>query len=303
LKNIPLVRPGGDSIFFLRNNRVSPDSGDLVPLRAPEQGAPAGSESFIYVMGTIDRDLPVFREIWAFNRATGKEEVFRKFLGVSSVQRTAGVRRVIDPASGDVAEGRAVWYLVADAGGVFEFRFDPTRPAPQPGSQVDQRVRLAWAFTNDDYNWCTGGGDGNRDRLRDPGTGPGAGRYVGGRGLTAASAQRLSSGQVLISSRTTSNPDAPLGPQGLGGDIFTLRVNDFSPLATGNGWAPDRWVQIRAGVPQNQQRAPSITWRAPAPQNPALPPNSSRQSGAAYNPLELGGTYTPEQPVFADLVF
>jgi hypothetical protein len=303
LKNIPLVRPGGDSIFFLRSNPVEPDTGHRVPLRAPEPGAPEGSTNTIYVMGTIDTSLPVFRELWAVDAASGRDEVVHTLKGVSSVQRTAGVRRLIG-SGGDVVLDRAAYYLVADAGGVFEFRFDASRPAPPPGSQLDPRVRLVWAFTNDDYNWCTGGGNGNRDRLREPGAGPNAGRYVGGRGLTAASAQRLASGQVLIVSRTTSNPDAQLGPQGLGGDIFTLRASDYNPAAPGGGWAPDRWVQIGAGVPQNQQRSPSITWRAPAPLNPALPPNANRQlSGAVYNPLELGGTYVPEQPTFADLVF
>lgn len=298
LKNIPLIRPGGDSIFFLRNNRVDPDTGRPVPVRQPDPNAPPGSEAFIYVLGTIDRSLPIFREIWSFNRATGKDEVFRTLRGVSSVQRTAGVRRLIDPDTGNVVERRAVWYLVADQGGVYEFRFDPTLPAPPPGAQFDPRVRLAWAFTNDDYNWVTGGGGGNRDRLRDPG----AGRYVAGRFLTAASAQRLPSGQVLIVSRTASNPNLQLAEQGLGGEIFTLRPTDYDPTSPTHGWAPDRWVQRRLGVPENQQRPPSITWRTPAPRNPALPPSADPLSGV-FNPLELGGSYTPEQPVFADLVF
>jgi hypothetical protein len=303
LKNIPLIRPGGDSIFFLRNMRVDVASGEPVPLRAPDPGAPQGSDSYIYVMGTIDRRLPVVREIWGFNRATGKDEVFRTLKGVAGVQRTAGVRRLVDPQSGNVADVSSVWYLVADEGGVYEFRIDPSFPAPPVGAQYDQRVRLAWAFTNDDYNWVTGGGNGfSPDRLREPGTGTNAGRYVGGRGLTASSAQRLASGQVLIVSRTASNPNPQLGQQGLGGDIFTLRVSDFNPAQPAHGWAPDRWVQRNAGVPDNQQRSPSITWRAPAPLNPDIAPGTTTP-GVAYNPLELGGSYTPEQPVFADLVF
>jgi hypothetical protein len=305
-RNIPLVRPGADTILFLRSNLIDPAAGKVVPVRAPDPETPDSQDRFIYVLGTIDPTLPLIREIWDYSLSTKRDESVHTLTGISSLQRTVRYSRYPDPASGSFKEKTTLWYLVADAGGVFEFRFDPTLPAPAAGSQIDRRVRLGWAFTNDDYNWVTGGGAGNnRAQLRVPGSGPDAGRYVGGRSLTAASAQRLTSGQVLIVSRTTSNPDAQLGPQGLGGDIFTLRVNDYDPTRADRGWIPDRWVQISRGALAAEQKPPSITWRAPAARDPSLPPNASLQGGPAgsYNPLEIGGTYTPEQPAFADLVF
>jgi hypothetical protein len=306
-RNIPLVRPGGDTILFLRSNLIDPDKAELVPIRQPDPAAPESPDRFIYVQGTVDQTLPIIRDIFDFRN--GKDEIIHTLNGVSSVQRTVRHRRWFDTTAGSFKDERAIWYLVADAGGVFEFRFDPSRPAPAPGSLFDPRIRLGWAFTNDDYNWVTGGGNGDRGRLRETG-GPNAGRYTGGRGLTAASAQVLPSGQVLVVSRTASSGDRLDAAAAAGaavrldaGDIFTLRIDNYDPRQATSGWIPDRWVQTRQGVSAGQQVSPSISWRAPSPLNPGLPPSAAINSPTGYNPLEVGGTYTPEQPTFADLVF
>ena len=80
--------------------------------------------------------------------------------------------------------------------------------------------------------------------------------------------------------------------------MFALRINDYTqPPVNGRPWIPDLWVQS-----SGQRRLPSITWRVPAPLNPLTPPlPMPGQNG--FNPLDLGNTYLPDQPAFADLVF
>src|SRR5207244_1648881 len=131
---------------------------------------------------------------------------------------------------------------IADQGGVFEVRFEGGAPRPA-NTDTDPRLRLAWAFTNDDYNWVTGGGTGGNPgaALRDN-----QNRYVGGRLFTASSAQRLASGQVLIVSRTAPNAQSTVPIQGAGGDIFILRPSDYNPflIGKGNGYRQDQWARI-----------------------------------------------------------
>ena len=94
---------------------------------------------------------------------------------------------------------------IAVARHVPEFRYDPNQSLDAPTAQYpfprDHGPRLAWKFSNDDYNYVTGGGNGNSTTVRpDP-----TGTYTGGRTFTAASARLLSNGQVLIASRTAGN--------------------------------------------------------------------------------------------------
>jgi hypothetical protein len=301
-RNIPQAVPGGDTILFLRSNRTDP----IEPIRAVDPAAPGNPERTIYVQGTVDQTLPTITDIWDFDGA-GKNVIAHTLQGVQSVQRTIRydkwINTITRPANPNdpniVGQGGAFWYLIADQGGVFEVRFDPALPRPATNTDADPRARLAWAFTNDDYNWVTGGGTGgSRGVLRDN-----QNRYVGGRLLTASSAQRLASGQVLIVSRTAPNPQSTVPIQGAGGDIFILRPSDYNPFKVANGYYQDQWVQ--RAFPGTGPLAPglaSITWRAPAPRNPLLPPGLD-PALATFNPLETRGTYAPEVPVFADLIF
>src|SRR5262249_8033625 len=63
-RNIPLVRPGADTILFLRSNLINPDTGKLVPVRAPAPETPDSPDRFVYVQGTVDQSLPLMRDIW-----------------------------------------------------------------------------------------------------------------------------------------------------------------------------------------------------------------------------------------------
>jgi hypothetical protein len=293
-RNKPQVLPGGDTIVFLRSNR-SGSSADPIWQPDPTASDPKG---FKYVQGTVGQDYPIISEIWD----PQGQQVVHQLSGVMSLERTTRVNladRGLYP--GGIGQPQSqIYYLIADGSGVFEFRYVPksqvdpatsTNPFPR-----DHGTRLAWAFTNDDYNWVTGGGNGNPNTVRSGDTG----RYTGGRTLTASSARLMTNGQVLIASRTAGNPPPTSGPPALGGDVFALRIGDYAQAPNGGPfWLPDLWVQAAAG---GQRRLPSITWRVPAPLNPlAAPLPMPGQNG--FNPLDLGNTYLPDQPAFADLVF
>jgi hypothetical protein len=289
-QNIPQALPGGDSIVFLRSNRTNTAA---EPFWETNPSLPNG---YRYVQGTVGQppDYPIISEVWAAGSG-GEEQVVHQLTGVTSLQRTLRVNAADKTFFNANQPRRAVYYLISDAGGVFEFRFDPTQrtdpPSPTNPFPRDHGPRLAWAFTNDDYNAVTGGGNGDPSRLRTGDTG----RYEGGRTMTAASARLLTNGQVLIASRTVGNsqPLATGGPVALGGEVFALRITDYP------SWRPDLWVQNGAG---RSVGLPSITWRAPAPLNPLAPP-SPLPGSSGFNPLDIGNSYLPDQPVFADLVF
>lgn len=292
-RNIPQALPGGDSIVFLRSNRTNLQQ---EPFWQPD---PTSTSGFKYVQGTVGHTsdgYPIISEIWVPGQ--GGDTIAHQLTGVTSVERTLRINPAdrFNPQKGK----RAVYFLIADAGGVFEFRYDPTQPvdpvSPAHPFPRDHGPRLAWAFTNDDYNWLTGGGNGDPNTVRSGDTG----RYVGGRTLTAASARLLTNGQVLIASRTAGNQPPAGGPPVLGGEVFALRINDFAAApANGPSWRPDLWVQSRLG---RNTGLPSITWRAPAPLNPLQPPQPQPAAGG-FNPLDIGNTYLPDQPAYADLVF
>jgi hypothetical protein len=291
-RNIPQALMGGDSIVFLRSNRTNTTD---EPFWVPD---PTSSRGVKYIQGTVGRppDYPIISDIWT---TAGGEQVIHSLSGVTSLERTLRVNRA-DRSLAGAPPRRAVYYLIADAAGVFEFRYDPTQPVDAPTIQNpfprDHGPRLAWAFTNDDYNWVTGGGNGNPNAVRSDPTG----RYTGGRTFTAASARLMTNGQVLIASRTAGNTPPAAGAPAFGGEIIALRINDYA-LAPANGpnWVPDLWVQTARGGPA---LLPSITWRAPAALDPFSPPQPL-PTGGAFNPLDIGNTYLPDQPAFADLVF
>src|SRR6185369_7596319 len=114
---------------------------------------------------------PLVREIYAPGAFQQGEGTVHTLNGVTSVQRT--VR--LDPAF-NAAAAPEQYYLIADAGGVFEFRFDPT--APFDPRTEDHRGRLAWAFTKDDYAFATGAGWGRPNLVRDPNTGQYQGQWI-----------------------------------------------------------------------------------------------------------------------------
>jgi hypothetical protein len=296
LRNLPQALPGGDSIVFLKSNRTNTNE-EPFWRRDTNVAVPNG---IVYVQGTVGRppDYPLILEILD---AQG-QQVVHQLNGVTSLQRTLRVNLADRslPRSPSRPPDGGIYYLIADASGVFEFRHDPTKDVlpPTAGNPFprDLGVRLAWKFTNDDYNWVTGGGSGNPDNVRSEPTG----RYTGGRTLTASSARLLTNGQVLIASRTAGNPPPGGGPPALTGEVYTLRINDYARApASGPFWIPDLWVQ--QGLQRNLG-LPSITWRAPSAANPLSPPlPMPGQNG--FNPLDLGNTYIPDQPAFADLVF
>src|SRR5262249_28537034 len=129
-RNIPQVRPGGDSILFLRSNRTDPKE----PFRDFDPAAPSDPLRAIYVQGTVDQTLPIIGDIWDVDSSQGgRDAPIHTLLGVSSVQRTVRYDRWYDTRAGRFTEGKAIWYLIADEGGVFEVRFDPTIQAPASG--------------------------------------------------------------------------------------------------------------------------------------------------------------------------
>jgi hypothetical protein len=296
-RNIPQSLPGGDSILFLLSNRTDTTGQKFwVP-------DPTSSTGYKYVQGTVgnpSNGYPIIQDIWSAN---GGEHVVHSLSGVTSVERTVRVNPA-DKGFYDIHQPRrAVYYLIADGGGVFEFRYDPTQPIEPPTANNpfprNHSPRLAWAFTNDDYNAVTGGGNGNPGALRSGETGA----YTSGRTLTAASARLMTNGQVLIASRTAGNAAPAGGPTVPGGEVFALRITDFArqPQANASPWIPDFPVQIaRAGGARLV--LPSITWRAPAPLDPLRQPLPLPGSNG-FNPLDIGNTYLPDQPAYADLVF
>jgi hypothetical protein len=182
------------------------------------------------------------------------------------------------------------------------------------------------AFTNEDYAYVTGAGNGNPAMIYDP---SGGSHTPGGRRLSAASARRLPNGLILIASRTPSNDQPPGGISNafnhwrVGADVFLLRSSDYMTAAerqaagappaydrvtvATHGWQPDLWVQTQFGgvVPPRLQGAPSIRWRASEPPDPRQPPTLRTQFIAppAGNPNDLYGSYQPSQPNFADMVY
>jgi hypothetical protein len=292
-RNKPQVMPGGDSIVFLRSNRTNQTED---PFWVED---PTSTQGFKYVQGTIGRppSYPIIQEIWLGSGSN--DQVVHTLNGVTSLQRTFRVNPA-DQESNLQNPRQAIYYLIADAGGVYEFRYDPTQRVEPPTVANpfprDHGPRLAWAFTNDDYNWVTGGGTGDPTTVRSGETG----RYTGGQTMTAASARLLTNGQALITSRTAGNLPPTAGTLALGGEVYALRITDFrrQPV-NGSPWTPDDWVQRRQSG--GLQRLPSITWRIPAAVNPAGPPLP--MPGSNFNPLDLGNTYMPDQPAYADLVF
>src|SRR5262249_1848505 len=203
--------PGGDSIVFLRSNRTDTTN---EPFSVPDSTSSIG---FRYVQGTIGHPhpadpsvppYPIISDIWT---NAGGEQVIHTLNGVTSLERTLRVNRADKSLAGGRPQ-RAIYYLIADASGVFEFRYDPNQPVDPPTTQNpfprDHGPRLAWAFTNDDYNYVSGGGNGNPNSVRSDPTG----RYTSGRTFTAASARLMSNGQVLIATRPPRNPPPPPPP-------------------------------------------------------------------------------------------
>jgi hypothetical protein len=304
-RNIPQSLPGADSIVFLRSNRTD-IKGE--PFWTPD---PTSTTGYKYVQGSIGNPAdgyPILSDIWS---GQGGEHVVHTLNGVTSLQRN--FRRNL--ADKDLYNPRtplsagnpkaATYYLIADGSGVFEFWYDPSQPVGPPTPQnpftQDHGPRLAWSFTNDDYNYVTGGGQGNPNAVRAGATGA----YTGGRVLTAASARLLPNGDVLIASRTAGNASPAGGPPVAGGEIFTLRINDANPavpISSSSPWIPDAAVQLTLH-PGGLVALPSITWRAPAPLNPLNPPTLLPVPGSGFNPLDIGNTYLPDQPAYADLVF
>jgi hypothetical protein len=70
----------------------------------------------------------------------------------------------------------------------------------------------------------------------------------------------------------------------------------------GSSWVPDLWVQQARVGAGGVLTLPSITWRAPAPLDPFSPPQPLT-TGGGFNPLDIGNSYLPDQPAFADLSF
>ena len=73
-----------------------------------------------------------------------------------------------------------------------------------------------------------------------------------------------------------------------------------------HGWQADLWVQsvYSGNVPVAMRGAPSIRWRAAEQANPLTKPVQRTQFIApGANPADLFGSYQPQQPAFADLVY
>jgi hypothetical protein len=360
-ERIPELRTGGDSVVFLRG-RWTVDERSLsgpapnplpTPYREPRvtsMGMPVGGTTFRWGQGVIDPNIPILNEIWdevvdgvTIDPAVGMRAIpVHRLSGVTSVQRIVRSDGKFAPETYNPAQvmDRGQYFLIADQDGVWEARMLPgvqTPPAARyQGANQAPQFRLAWAFTRDDYAYCTGAGNGNPLLLSSPNP---TNHIPGGRQLTAASARWLPNGLVLVTSPTPENrlPPGP-GPsyrhQNVGADIFLLRPIDYrtakqrqlqgSPVPYNrtalidgarrplHGWQPDLWVQevfaglFASGSPaENLAGAPSIRWHASEPINVLGVPNQRIQIDPnipAGNPYELSNSYLPIQPSFADLI-
>ena len=332
----PSVRPGGDSIVFLRGrlriDEASPTT--PVPVAGPRENRPGfggTGDAVIFSQGVVDPNVPIITAIGdeaALNPANPSVHALN---GVQSVQRTIrqDVRFGADllSSSSPIIQGSAMYFLIADSDGIWECRMTPIRtgvmqPLPNP------QFRLSWAFSNEDYAYCTGAGNGNPLLYA---SGTPANQTPGGRLLSATSARRLPNGYVLVASRTPENllpnPGSPGRLAHAGADVFLLRPADYftateraaigaNPAydrvnivdASGrilHGWRPDLWVQtlFSAAVPAALKGNPSIRWRAAEQLNPAAAPTLRTPFVGGVNPLELTGSYVPVQPNYADVVF
>lgn len=316
----PVARLGGDTICFLIGRRwldpgggvIHPASGDFnMPFRAPD---PANQDRYLAIQGAIDATKPLLHEIYPEQDLQANEPSVHTLNGIVSIQRT--VRRDIKFNRRGQPLAPAQYYLIADAGGIFEFRLEQQMLDGSPGAPDPQhQARLAWAFLRDDYAYTTGAGNANAAQIRSAASGQYQGAFF--RYLTPASARWLSNGTVLITSRTVGTAAAVVNAFSIpGADVFMLRPDDFIPYYNRpgggiynpaaialHGWIPDAWV-LAAFVPPNPPPPPpSVVWRTPGARNPNAPPTSVVTGAGPSNPLELFGTYTPQQPTYADLIF
>ncbi|MBI3910167.1 MAG: hypothetical protein HY320_04455 [Armatimonadetes bacterium] len=278
-RTVPRARQGGDTILFLTGRRALGPGGVVqdAAFRDVDAARAANPNRYVFQQGAIFPDLPLIREVYLEGNPVAGESALHALSGISSLQRTIRTDPEFTPALSGLR--RAQYFLITDAAGVFEFRLALEAQTP---TTEDRLARLAWAFTNADYQYVTGG-----------------------RAFTPSSARRLTSGHVLITSRTARSENAA-GLQGLGGDVFTLRISDFitvlerggapyNPTAVVlHGWVPDLYAQ-----PGPIFGLPSVTWRAPESPDPSRPPTFA----TGDNPLALEGSYVPDQPVYADLVY
>ena len=340
IDRLPQAKPGGDCIVFLRGrykiDESSPSSavpvtGTTFDLREAKPGSPANAERFRFTQGIVDPNVPIIAEIADETTASGivSPNPVHKLNGVASIQRTIRSDVKFAPWTyGGSAPVRYPYFLVADVDGVWECRMLPGTSPP--------RFSLAMAFTNEDYAYVTGAGNGDPSQLYST---SGAAHLPGGRRFSAASARRMPNGMILITSRTGANElptggtTSPNSHWHIGADVFLLQASDYltasdrqansltvpywrvdltSPstprhTALEHGWQPDQWVQSVYGgaVPPTLQGRPSIRWRASEPANPRVPPSQRTQFIAppAGNPSDLFGSYQPSQPAFADLVY
>jgi len=293
-RTVPQAQPGGDTLLFLMGRRVLTAAGiQTAPFRVPDYDAARASNPnrYVPIQGGIYPTLPLITAIYPEGGPSPGERPVVTLGGVASVQRT--IRR--DPeffrtGAAPTTAVTAQYYLVTDASGVHEFRLDF-------GAPPDNAARLAWSFNQLDYAYCATGT-------------PASTLPSGSRWFTPTSARRIANGMVLVTSRTSARRGAGAGLEGLGGDVFLLRPNDFltqyeRPMGTPydpyrpdlHGWVPDTWVLAALGVPQPWRS--SIAWRVPMAPDPTRPPTDVNGT----NPVGIGNTYLPDQPAYADLVF
>ncbi|MGV3721279.1 MAG: hypothetical protein ACO1SX_10265, partial [Actinomycetota bacterium] len=334
IDRIPTARAGGDSIVFLRGRYkvdettasgpmpvTSATAGAVFSAREAKPGAPT-ADRYRFAQGVIDPNVPIISEIrdeLLLGNQQGSNISVHRLNGVASVQRTIRSDLKFAPETyGSSIPTRYPYFLIADVDGVWECRMRPGNP----------QYQLTMAFTNEDYAYVTGAGNGDPTMIYDP---SGASHTPGGRRLSAASARRLPNGLILIASRTPANDQPPAGTNAfhhwrVGADVFLLRSSDYMTAAersaaglspsydqatrinvATHGWQPDLWVQTQFGgaVPPRLQGAPSIRWRASEPPDARQPPTLRTQFIAppAGNPNDLYGSYQPSQPNFADMVY
>lgn len=347
IDRIPQARPGGDSIVFLRGRYKIDEStggtptavtaatmGATFSVREAKPGSPSNAEKYRFAQGVIDPNVPIITEIsdeLLANGSPASNNPVHRINGVASVQRTIRTDIKFAPWTYTASvPPRYPYFLIADVDGVWECRM-----LPGTGGNRAQYC-LTMAFTNEDYAYVTGAGNGDPNRLYST---SGADHTPGGRRFSAASARRMPNGLILITSRTGANELPPGGTTSanthwhVGADVFLLRASDYltasdranysltvpysrvdvsnpsSPRHTANehGWQPDQWVQQQFSgvIPPALRGTPSIRWRASEPGNPNQPPTVRTQFTApgGSNPNELYGSYQPSQPAFADLIY
>lgn len=323
----PTAAPGGDSIVFLRGRyKVDESSATPIPVgasapfdvREPRVGGSGGGDRFRFAQGVVDPNVPIITDVYdAMNGATAvSNNIVHTLRGVSSIQRTVRSDVKFAPeAYGSGVMEKAVYFLVTDADGVWEFRMLPSLRVPAGSGPF----RLAWSFNTIDYAYVTGAGNGDPTQVLTNST---AAQTPGGRLLSAASARRMPNGLVLVASRTPGRDGTPgfltgspvFGNLHAGADVFLLNPADYVTPAEPNGnvpynfvdvathgWVPDLWLRLNGAVPALLRSRPSsIRWRAAEQVDATKAPTPQDLTG---NPNELTGTYLPIQPNYADLVF